>query len=393
MGKVYLYASLWKEHGGAPGLGVIEFDPETGTLSPPRKLNEEISFNCSKVSKKQRLLYVSNETDQQEATSHRTGRIYGFRLNGSDGNVKEAFHRDTWCPNPSYLNLDPTGKYMIVAHHSTMDRVTQIVLGEDGAYRPVDIWNDSTVELFRVKDDGSLGDLVDVVKHVPDHPIKDRMGRPGNCHPHCAVFSPSGKWLAVCDKGDGYVYLYSIDYKRERLVLGGKYMTDTDGAAPRYCAFHPTLPYLYINHEHAFQGKHIVSVFRYWEDGRMERIQSCNAVPEDYVPQHDHYEQQGFCIDDQGTYLYTILNGHNSVGVFKIDQETGRIALIQNAPIEGKWPRGGVISPDGRFFLTSCLASGDIASYTIGSDGRLTATGASVKMQGCSYMSFYVPEE
>ncbi|MGM9537775.1 MAG: lactonase family protein [Candidatus Onthomonas sp.] len=393
MAKTYLYASLWKEHGGAPGLGVVEFDPETGALSNPRLLNQSVSFNCSKVDSKRNLMYVSNEIGRQEDTTHRTGRIYGFRLDGATGGAEELFHRDTWSPNPSYLNLDPTGRYMVVTHHCTPEHVTQIVQDEDGTYRPVDFWNDSAVELFRVNEDGTLGALVDVVKHVPDRPVKDRFGRPGNCHPHCAVFSPSGKWIAVCDKGDSYVYLYSIDYEREKLILGGKYLTESDGSAPRYCAFHPTLPYLYINHEHAQEGQLNVSVFRYWEDGRMERVQLCSAIPEDYVLQDGHYEQQGFCIHPNGKYLYTILHGFNSVGVFSIDQETGKIQRIQNAEIQGEWPRGGALSPDGRFFLTSCLASGDIASYAVGGDGRLTPTGSSVRLHGCSYMSFYLPKD
>lgn len=393
MAKMFIYGSLWKEHGGAPGLAVMEFDSETGNIGEVRMLDDRISFNCSLMNYGKNILYISNETDRQDETAHRTGRIYGYRPDPETGKVTEVFHRDTYCPNPSYMNLDSTGKYMIVVHHSVPDRVTQIEKDENGVYHPVDLLNDSAVELFRVLEDGTLGELVDVVKHVPDEKLYDRFGREGNCHPHCAVLSPSGKWFAVCDKGDGYVYLYTIDTKGEKLRLGGRYLADEKGCAPRYCVFHPTLPYLYINHEHEQNGQMNISAFRYDEDGHMERICLCSALPEGYVLESGkHNEQQGLCIHPGGKYLYTILHGFNSVGVFEISPETGEPHLIQNADIQGEWPRGVAISPDGRFLLTSCLASGDIAVYAVGIDGKLTPTGAKTRLHGCSYMSFYQPE-
>lgn len=394
MKPCYLYCSLWKEHGGAPGLGRISFDPSQGTLGKAEKLNDSISFNCSKVYPDRRLIYISNEIDEQPDSEHRTGRVYGYEIEEETGDLRELFHRDTGCPNPSYLTLDPTGRYMVVAHHSTSDHVTRLVCREDGGYEPVSYWNDSAVELFRVKEDGSLGELVDVVRHVPDRPVWDRFGRPGNCHPHCAVFSPDGTWCAVCDKGDGYVYLYRIDYEKEKLVLGGKYLTDTDTSAPRYCVFHPTLPYLYINHEHADQGNLNISVFRYQKEGSLERVQVLSVLSGEGIPEEQkkqHYEQQGFCMHPSGQYVYTVIHGYqvNSIGVCRVDPQTGQLTLLENAPIEGEWPRGVVLSPDGRYLLSSCLASGDIAVYEIGADGRLTANGSHAVLKGCSYMSFY----
>lgn len=397
MKKCYLFCSLWKEHGGAPGLGKIPFDLETGMLGEAEKLNDSISFNYSKVDLERNMLYISNETDTQAGSVSRTGRIYGYEIEKKTGDLKEKFCRDTGCPNPSYLALDPTGKYMVVTHHSTSDRVTKLICQENGRYVPVTYWNDSAVELFRVNENGTLGDLVDVVQHMPDRPVVDRFGRPGNCHPHCAVFAPDGEWFAVCDKGDGYVYTYKIDYEKEKLVLRNRYLTDSETSAPRYCVFHPTLPYLYINHEHADHGKMNISVFCCHKDGVLEKIQVCNVLMEGDIPVENRdksNEQQGLCIHPNGKYLYTIVHAYqkNSVGVFAVDSKTGKLRLLENASVKGEWPRGGVISPDGRHFLTSCLASGDISVYKIGADGRLRPNGSHAVLKGCSYMSFYEQE-
>jgi 6-phosphogluconolactonase len=77
------------------------------------------------------------------------------------------------------------------------------------------------------------------------------------------------------------------------------------------------------------------------------------------------------------------------VGVFAVDPETGRLALLQNAKIEGVRPRGLAITPDGKFVLTSCLVSGDIAVYRVNQDGTLVRTEGKAVQKGASYLSFY----
>ncbi|MGM9521686.1 MAG: lactonase family protein [Oscillospiraceae bacterium] len=389
--KIFMYVSLWKEHGGAPGLGLFSFDVKTGEIEFLKKLNSDISFNCSHIDTKNNILYISNEVEKIPGFNFSTGRIYGYRLSPETGDITELFHRETLCPNPSYLNFDSTGRFMIVAHHSSPNYSTRLEKNADGEFEPHVTFNDSVVELYEMNEDGTMGKLVDVKKHVSDAPLYDRFGRLGNCHPHCVVFSPSGKLFAVCDKGDGKIYLYTIDRENKKLVLLNSALTDEEGCAPRYCAFHPTKPYIFVNHEHAHNNKLTVSSLKYDENGSIEKICTVSALPADYAMDDSHHEQQGFCIHPSGKYLYSITHGFNSVAVFEVDENTGKISLKQNIPIEGEWPRGAALSPNGRFLVASCLASGDISVYSIGEDGCLTNTGSHAKLQGGSYISFYEP--
>jgi len=61
--------------------------------------------------------------------------------------------------------------------------------------------------------------------------------------------SPSGKLYACCDKGDGHLYLYTIE--DEKLKLLSRTLTAVPGSEPRHWAFHPTKSNLFINHEHS----------------------------------------------------------------------------------------------------------------------------------------------
>lgn len=394
--KIFLYVSLWEEHGGAPGLGLYTFSLGTGELKFVKKLSHTISFNCSFVDERRGILYLCNETDVQKDTEYSTGRIYGYQIEKDTGDITELFHRDTYCPNPSYVNITKDGKYMLVSHHSSSTHApvfsTSIQKNAEGKYVPVITFDDAVVELFTMNDDGSMGELADVQKHTFSEPLYNRYGKLTSCHPHCAVISPSGNLIAVCDKGDSNIYMYKINRENNTLQRVFQCITSEKGCGPRYCVFHPTLPYLFVNHEFIFHGKLSVCAFRYTENGTLEKICECDAVPEDYEHQDRYYQQQGFVIHPNGKYLYSVINGYDSVAVFAIHENTGKIQLIQNADIEGQWPRGVVISPDGQFLLASCL-SGEIKEFQIGSDGRLVFTGVCSKLRGSSYFSFYDPDK
>lgn len=249
--KIYLYMSRWAFHGGAPGLGLFSFDTRTGELVFLRHLNETVSFGPACLDKEKRILYVCNETNLVEETGYDTGRVYAYRIDPESGNLEELFRQDTYCPFPDYVNFTLGNKYMIVPHHSWATGITNIEKDENGNYVPVTRWMDSAIDLFRMHSDGTIDMLVDVKKHRFDRRRKDYENRVTVPHPHCAVRSPSGKLFAVCDKGDCHVYMYTVDPETEELNLLSRTMSDAPLSESRYCAFHPTKPFFFVNHEHS----------------------------------------------------------------------------------------------------------------------------------------------
>ena len=247
---------------------------------------------------------------------------------------------------------------------------------------------DSAIDLFRMKPDGTVDKLVDVKKHRFDKRTKDYENRVTVPHPHCAVRSPSGKLFAVCDKGDCHVYLYTVDTETEELKLLSRTMSDAPLSESRYCAFHPTKPFFFVNHEHSAHGKMMVSAFHYTEDGTLTLINKVDCLPEGASADCG----QGFCISNDGKYLYNLLNGYNAVAVLNIDQETGEISVVQHIAVEGTHPRICALSPDGRFLITTCLG-GEIAVYRVGEDGRLTRTEHTAHLRGSAYITFFDPHK
>lgn len=381
--EIFLYMSRWSLHGGAPGLALFGFDTDTGAIRLIRELNGDLSFGCSNIDREKNILYLCNETNLKDETGYDTGRVYGYRIDPDTGDLTELFHQDTYCAFPDYLGFTQDRSRLIVPHHSWATSVTNIEQDEHGVYHPVVRWNDSAIDLFRMTDDGRIEDLVDVVKHRFETPQRDYEGKPTIPHPHCAVSSPDGKLFAVCDKGDCHIYIYKIE--NDHLVQLSRTMTDVPLSEPRYCAFHPTLPYLFVNHEHTGHGRMMVSAFRYDADGSLTPINKVDCLPQDFSGKS---EGQGFCISADGKYLYNQICGLNAMVALSIDQNTGHVEVIQHMPIEGTRPRNCALSPDGRFLVTTCLG-GEIAVYAVLDDGTLRPTGHLAFLRGSAYISFY----
>lgn len=384
--EIYLYMSMWGNHGGVPGMALFSFHTETGAIRLVKQLDDRRSFGPSVIDKEKKILYVCNEANLEPELGYDSGRIYGFRIDPDSGALTELFCQETYCPFPDYIGFSADRKYMVVPHHSDARSITNIEKDADGKYRPVVRYMDSAIDLFTMGEDGTVEELVDVCKHSFSRKTLDYQEKMTIPHPHCAVLSPSGKLFAVCDKGDCHLYLYEIDRETNTLKRKSRTMTDVPLSEPRYCAFHPTKPYLYVNHEHSGHGRMMVSAFRYQEDGSVEFI---NKV--DCLPQGERADcGQGFCMSSDGRYLYNQLSGYNSIAVLEVEPEDGSIHLKQSVPIEGAKPRNCQLSPDGRFLVTACM-SGEIAVYAVGTDGCLTLTPQKAFLEGSAYITFFTP--
>lgn len=388
-GKIFMYVSQWAFKLGQPGLSLYTFEPETGAIEFVKQLNDQHSFGCSKVDQEKKLIYLCNECDIFPEVPYNTGRVYCYAIDPITGGLTEKSRVETYCPFTSYLNTDPEGKYLMVSNHSMGNFSTTVEVAADGTIRPVLGHHDSLMNLFELNEDGTIGKMVDIAKHEASRELTfTLLGKPAIPHPHSVMRSPSGKLYACCDKGDGHLYLYAIE--NNKLKLMSRTMTDLPGSEPRHCAFHPNVPYLFVNHEHTPGDRLTVTTFRYQEDGTMEKAAVLYLNTEGHEPKEPHRQQQGLCISGDGRFLYTQAHGYDLLIVMAVDEATGALTQIQAMPIEGIWPRSLNLSPDGKFLICCCL-EGQIIVYRIGEDGTLTDTGHHGFTKGAGGVSFFDP--
>lgn len=385
--QIYMYVSQWNLKVGAPGLSLYTFDTETGEITFQEQLSDTLSFGHSLVDQERGLIYLCNEGDIFPEVPYNSGRVYCYRIDPATGGLTLLNRKETYCSFTSYLNTDPEKQYMVVSNHSMPNFSTRLEQDENGNIRPVLQHQDAVMNLFRLNEDGSIGDMVDYVRH--EGLYTSLQGKLTIAHPHSAMRSPSGKIFACCDKGDGHMHLYAIeDGKLKRL---SRTLTDLPGSEPRHCAFHPTKPWLFVNHEHTPEDLVTLTVFRYGEDGSMEKLHTFHADLRSFEPVEQPRQQQGMCLSPDGRTLYTQAHGYNLLLAMAVDQETGALRQIQALPIEGTWPRALDMSPDGKFLICCCLA-GQIRVYRVNEDGTLSDTGHQGFSKGSGGVSFYDPD-
>ena len=77
-----------------------------------------------------------------------------------------------------------------------------------------------------------------------------------------------------------------------------------------------------------------------------------------------------------GRFLYTSNRGHDSITMFSVDADSGRVEVIGHEPAQGSWPWNLAFDPTTCFLLATNYESDSVAVFRIDADtGALTPTG------------------
>ncbi|MCD7920662.1 MAG: lactonase family protein [Clostridiales bacterium] len=403
-GKTFLYVGNWSfqaKPAKGKGISVFAYEPETGDLTLIETVCPEVAAGQLWLDARHGILYSNDECGERRGEVGGGGYLLAFSIDPETGRLTLMNQKDSLSPEPSYLCLDKSGKYLVTCHCADPWHVTKIVRHPDGSFGNEVLFDDTALVLFRINADGSLGDVCDVALtpgtggkgphsqvnvdpvsgHVQLVQVISRL--------HAVVASPSGELLAVCDKGMDRVYTYRIDREEGKLVALGCWEAPEVACFPRYAAFHPTKQVLYVNNENYAQ----LNSFHYDEEtGALERFDKVYLLPEDPgMVEGKPVGAQDILAHPNGKVLYCTLCGLNLIVVCRLDEE-GRPTPCQLVQSRGNLPRGIALSPDGRFLLSGNMVSGDITVFSADEEGLLTDTGKTVPAVSPSALRFYTPD-
>lgn len=395
----YVYCGMWGEHGGNDGLWVHPYDASTGALGAGRQIDAEISTSNCYVDQERGLLYMVDEIDQpfdKDAGigSGGGGNVWVWQVDTSTGNLVLKQKTKSYGSNPSMFTLSPDKRYGVCSIHGAAPMSCQTERDESGAWRIVPGYADAPLVLFRMNDDGTLGEVLDVYK----------ASGATLSHLHSCTWAPTGTFFVVNDKGTGAISSVHITPDEKLEVVGIPYQAGADDK-PRYVRFHPTNPWCYVNYEAANR----LDAFSYDDEGRLTLINSDLVVPEDQrasVEKGWRFESQDMKISSDGATVYSCyrgsgdnptgdggrehLGGFQGVAVYAVNQEDGSVTTVQRCEFDDLyWPRGCALSPDGRFLLVASLYSDQVATLAIAEDGTLSDTGLRAEQDTCSSVTFY----
>jgi 6-phosphogluconolactonase len=337
-----VYVGTYTRGGKAEGIYVFGFDPETGALSRRHTISDRdpsfLAFDPSK-----RFLFAVNE--HRVAAGEGSGDVASYAIDQETGNLTLLSRQTTHGGEPCHLTTDPTGRYLIVANH------------ENG-----------TVAVLPIEADGRLEPATDVQQHQGSGPGPTQEGP----HAHFATFDPPGQRLVVCDKGIDKLMIYRLDADAGRLVAADPpAATLHSGAAPRHIAFHPSGRFAYVNGE----ADMTVTAFSYdGERGVFAELHYLSTLPEGASGERLSTAQ--ILVEPAGRFVYVSNRGHNSIAIFAIDQQTGRLTAVGHQSTQGRTPRNFAIDPTGTFLYAANQNSDTIVHFRIDRDaGRLAPTG------------------
>ncbi len=404
MGKTFVYVGNWsfqaKPEKGK-GISIFEYEPENGALTLLETICPDVAAGQLQLDKENLVLYSVDECGERRGEIGGGGYLIAFKIDPTTGKLTLMNKKDSLSPEPSYLWLDKEGKYLVTCHCGDPWHVTKIVKRPDGSLGNEVLFDDSSLVMFRINEDGGLGDACDVsinpgtggkgehsqvnVDPVSGHiQLVEVLSRL-----HAVVGSPSGNMLAVCDKGMDKVYTYRIDREHGKLIKLSEWTAPEVACFPRYCAFHPTENILYVNNEN-FAG---VNSFRYNEEtGELDRFDMVYLLEKDPGKVDGKpVGAQDIMVHPNGKVLYCTLCGLNLIVVCRIGED-GAPRPVQRICARGNLPRGIALSPDGRFLLSGNMVSGDITLFAVDDEGLLTDTGKTFEAVSPSAIRFFTTD-
>jgi len=400
--KSFVYIGNWSFQGAASkGITIFEYLPESGDLKMIETICPDVAAGQLYLDAKNNILYSNDECGEQRGQIGGGGYVLAFRIDPETGKLTEMNRKASLSPEPSYLCLDRSGKYLTVCHCSDPFHVTRIVRDENGEFHNKVLFDDTGLVMFRINEDGSIGSVADVAVTQGSGGKDEHASRkvdPVSGHIqlvrvlsrlHSVVASPDGELLVVCDKGMDKVYTFKVDRGAGKLIH--KFTWDAPEVAcfPRYSAFHPEKPFVYVDNENHAS----VNTFRYdCETGILERMDCTYLLKEDPgLIDGKPVGCQDILMHPNGRMLYCTLSGLNTIVACRLD-EMGKPTPVQWLHCRGNFPRGIALSPDERFLLCGNMVSGDVTIFAADADGLLTDTGKTIEAVSPSAIRFYQEE-
>lgn len=308
--------------GASKGIYSFEFDTLSNTISEPTLVAELMDPTYLAISRDNKHLYANYKANGK-------GAVASFNINENTGEL--SLLGKSVSPNGSYC-------YICINNDST-----SLIAASYG---------DGFVESFSILADGSIGPVQSTVKHEGKGPNQERQEK---AHTHFAKFTPDEKFIAVVDLGMDQVITYRLEDHRLQKVHS---LEVTPSCGPRHLVFHPNQPYAYVIAELHPD----VLVLQYQEDlGSFEMIQTIRSVPENFTANN---QGSAIHISKDGRFVYAANRGHDSIAVFAVDGENGKLSLVQIIGTEGHWPRDFALDPTEHFIIASNEESGNLTLYT-----------------------------
>lgn len=320
---------------------------QTGELKPTQRTGDMEHPFFTALSPNRKYLYAIHAPGEFGGKDYE--QVAAYEITGPKGELKLLNRQSSRGTASCYLDVDATGKTVLVANYST-----------------------GSVAALPVREDGSLGEATAFIQHVGSSVDPARQTGP---HAHCIVISPDNKFVYAADLGLDQVLGYRLDAATSKLTPNKQPFARTiPGAGPRHLTFHPNGKHVYVINE----LKNSVTLFDYdGASGVLLEQQTLPTLPPNFKETSHTADVK---ITPNGQFLYGTNRGHDSIAAYRLD-EAGRMKLLGIEPSLGKGPQNLAITPNGAFILCANMPGNNVAVFKINPEtGALKSVGEPISI-------------
>ncbi len=343
---------------GPPSKNIFayRFDARTGKAVSLGAVAESINPGTLAIDPRGGFLYATNEVGNFK--NYPGGGVSAFAIDRATGKLRFLNDRFSGGANPAYVDVDATGKYVVVANYFG-----------------------GKVVVFPVQSDGRLGPPTASERRDGSSVNKQRQEGP---HPHSVYFAPDNSFVLTCDLGLDKILVYRFEASTGSLMPNDPPDASVNpGAGPRHLAFAPNHKFVYAVNE--LQSS--VTAFSYDATrGTLHWLQTISTLPASF---HGDNTGAEIAVASSGRFAYVSNRGVNSIAIFTVDGENGELKLLENVPTTGKTPRSFAIDPTGRYMFVANEDSDNIVVFQIDPQtSRLHATGEVLNVKAPTCIKF-----
>jgi 6-phosphogluconolactonase len=337
-GMIVVYVGTYTD-GESRGIYRFAVDPVSGEATTPALAAASDSPSFLALHPGGRFVYAVNETDDFGGES--TGAVSAFAIDPASGDLRLLNQEPSMGAHPCHILLDAAGRHVLVANYTG-----------------------GNVSVLPLAANGRLEAPSAVRAHEGSGPDSRRQERP---HAHGLALSPDQRFALVADLGADRVFVHRFDAAAGTLEPSAPPSAAAEpGSGPRHVVFHPSGSHVYAINEILST----VTVFRYEVSGTLEPVQTITTLPLGFEGRNSTAE---LAISPDGRFLYGSNRGHDSLAVFTIDGDSGRLATVGHVSTGGRNPRHFAMDATGRLLLAANQGSDTITVFRVDPDTGLPA--------------------
>jgi 6-phosphogluconolactonase len=342
--KNYLYVGIYTGP-DSKGIPAFRYDAAQLALEPLGTVAEMPRPSFLALSPDRRFLYAVSELGNDAKSE---GYVYAFAIDSATGKLAFLNRQASGGGGACHLVVDKSGKFVLVANYGS-----------------------GSAASFPLKPDGSIGERISKIQFEGSGPNSARQRGP---HAHAVVLSPDNRFLFVPDLGTDRIEILHFDSSNGSLAPSTPPgVAVKPGAGPRHFTFSPDGRFAYLICE---MGSLVIAFHYDSSTGSLTEIQSASTLPDGFTGVNNSAE---IMIDPNGRFLYASNRGHDSIAVFSIDNQTGKLERVQIESTQGRTPRNFTIDPTGRYLLVADQDSNRIVLFNRDAQtGKLASAGKTV---------------